>query len=137
MQSSSAPQATFSLVLMLLTMLIPVLSAYITKWLMNKLKAVSATVDNLGTTLKQFIVFVISALLTLAFNLLGVPLTGEPTLAGLNSADVQALISAALAIVLHNSEKIKLMRAGPRNFSASGYRGKTDTPPKDTPSKDY
>lgn len=140
---------TWNLIFVLLGLLIPVLSAFLTKWFMNWLKSFSATVDNTGTTTKQLLVLLISTLLTLAFHFFGVAVTGDTTLTGLNAPDVQALITAALAMVLHNSEKLKGLQTGPRNLSArstieepahevrSGYKGKTDQPPRNDPKKDY
>lgn len=89
-----------------LKVLLPVLLGPLTFVIMQALKTLSAAVDRLPPTAKRFIVAGIAVGLTLVGKVIGVDLSCDPNagttcLEMLDSDAVKALLSAAIAFLLH------------------------------------
>ena len=94
------------LLALLLGVIFPLVSGYLTKWIMNGLKNMSTLVDRLPTAAKRVVVTLIASLITFVFGFLGVTLT-DTTFSALNEPQIQALLSAAFAMIFHDGEKVK------------------------------
>lgn len=91
---------------LLLGVIFPLVSGYLTKWIMNGLKKVSSFVDLLPVAAKRIVVVLISSLITFVFGFFGIVIT-DATFATLNEPQIQALLSAAFAMIFHDGEKVK------------------------------
>lgn len=90
----------------LLPVLLPILLGPLTFVVMQGIKALSAAIDALPGTVKRFIVAGIAVALTLAGNAAGIDLSCNPDagttcLEVLDKDAVKALLSAAIAFLLH------------------------------------
>lgn len=90
----------------LLPILLPVLLGPLTFVVMQGLKALSAAIDRLPVTVKRFLVAGIAVALTMAGNAVGIdlhcdPEAGTTCLEVLDKDAVRALLSAAIAFLLH------------------------------------
>ena len=90
----------------LLPVLLPILLGPLTFVVMQGLKALSAAIDRLPVTIKRFLVAGIAVALTLAGKAAGVdlhcdPEAGTTCLEVLDKDAVKALLSAAIAFLLH------------------------------------
>lgn len=90
----------------LVGVIFPVASAYLVKWLMNVLKNASTLVANARDEVKQVLVVLIATVISIVFGFFGIQVTGT-TFDALTATDVQALLTAALAMVFHNGKKLK------------------------------
>ena len=85
----------------LLALLIPVIVSLLAVPALQLLKRASARVDAAPPALKAVLAVVVSAALTGLTHLLGIPL--PDTLASIGKPEVQALLGAAFAMLLHQS----------------------------------
>ena len=90
----------------LLPILLPVVLGPLTFVVMQGIKALSATIDRLPGTAKRFLVAGIAVALTLLGNATGLDLTCNPDagttcLEVLDKDAVKAILSAAIAFLLH------------------------------------
>ena len=95
---------------MLLPILLPIITGYLSTGSMQWLKKISDTVNGFPSWLKPVVVFVLSTAITLAIKGLG--WTIDPSdLSMLGSTDIQAVLGGLVAIVLHHTAKSAQLQA--------------------------
>jgi hypothetical protein len=94
------------LLALLLGVIFPLASGYVTKWIMNFLKDVSTLVDRLPVAAKRIVVTLIASLITFVFGFFGINIT-DALFSDLNAPQIQALLGAAFAMIFHDGEKVK------------------------------
>lgn len=116
---------TMDLLALLLGVIFPLVSGYLTKWTMNGLKRVSTLVDNLPVAAKRAVVVLIASLITFVFSFFGVVVTGT-SFDALTEPNIQALLSAAFAMLFHDGNKLAQVKVVGGVVMANDFRTGVD-----------
>lgn len=94
----------------LLPILLPLVTGYLTTGGMQWLKKISETINKLPSWLKPVIVFALSTAITIGAKSLGIEISSSDV-SMLNGTDIQAILGGLVAIMLHHTTKSAQIQA--------------------------
>jgi hypothetical protein len=90
----------------LFAIVFPLVAGYIVKWVTNGIKSVASPIANAPVWAKQVIVVLVSFALSWVWNFFHIVGTPPPGLEAIDSTAIQTILTAALAMLFHNSKKL-------------------------------